>query len=81
MRKEKQKKLSLLFAILTSLQLLNEKISTNQKPGDNSLYKGLNEERILLRQLLVSTIELLTLSFYLEIKFSRKIQCSVKSVK
>ena len=38
-----------LTLLLLQSTVLNEKISTNQKPGDNSLCKGLNENRILLR--------------------------------
>ena len=56
-----------------------EKLSINLKPEINSLLRELiKREKIPLRQLLASTIELLIFSFYLEVIFFKERRCGTK---
>ena len=61
--------LSLQFAQWKEKQL--EKLSTNREPRENSLLRELKNEKIPLRQLFTSTIELLILSLYFSVIFSK----------
>lgn len=57
------------------------KLSNNWKPEDSSLWRESKEGRILLRWLLATTMELLTLSYCLEVNFSKKKQWGVEFFK